>query len=322
MTQNNSTPLEKFLVPVDGSDASRQAVLFSGCLAHDLSGRVKKITLLHVLAGSFLSQHMTNVDSRIDHIIKSAEFQKLKEKHIQDDVMPFLDEIESDLLSTEPGSEVEKKVVYGPPAQKIIQIAAEEGCSSIIMGRRGRSSVQEVLLGSVTSSVIHQPNHPSIYVVGHKVMKDKSCPIPRILVPVDGSPCAKAALEETSLLGKCYRDRIEKLILLRVIDVAKAEEYSASGIDPDAEANRIMDEAKDKISYSGIPEDKIEALIVYGRPVNTILEIAEKKDVNLIIMGKKGRSPIRELLLGSVSSEVLHRSINTTVAIVCAKSTD
>jgi nucleotide-binding universal stress UspA family protein len=56
-----------------------------------------------------------------------------------------------------------------------------------------------------------------------------------------------------------------------------------------------------------------------GTPSDEILREAEEGDHNLIIMGRKGRTAMKDLILGGVSSTVLQRCQNPTVAIVSSK---
>lgn len=66
-----------------------------------------------------------------------------------------------------------------------------------------------------------------------------------------------------------------------------------------AEANGV------KVGYRQIP----------GSPGRTICAIAEDWDAQLIIMGRRGLSSIREMLLGSVSNYVLHHANCSTLTI-------
>ena len=53
---------------------------------------------------------------------------------------------------------------------------------------------------------------------------------------------------------------------------------------------------------------KTIALLVHGATVDTILKEASKLDVDMIVVGSHGRSAIYQLLLGSVSEGILHKS--------------
>ena len=53
---------------------------------------------------------------------------------------------------------------------------------------------------------------------------------------------------------------------------------------------------------------KTTALLVHGATVDTILKEASKLDVDMIVVGSHGRSAMYQLLLGSVSEGILHKS--------------
>jgi nucleotide-binding universal stress UspA family protein len=86
-------------------------------------------------------------------------------------------------------------------------------------------------------------------------------------------------------------------------------------IDPEAEADKILNEAKTTLLQAQVPEELIKTKVMSGTPAEEILKEAEE-DYNLIIMGRKGRTALKDLILGGVSSTVLHRCIQQTIALV------
>jgi nucleotide-binding universal stress UspA family protein len=58
-----------------------------------------------------------------------------------------------------------------------------------------------------------------------------------------------------------------------------------------------------------------EALIVFGRPEQSILAVAEEVGADPIVLGAEGMSGLEHVLIGSVSEEVL-RHANRTVLVV------
>ncbi|MBW1670378.1 MAG: universal stress protein [Deltaproteobacteria bacterium] len=309
-------PLTSFLLPVDGSEPSKRAVSFSGCLTSALADRVQTITLLRVLAGGYLKRHLADMAKvRVKgEIIESDIFKTSREDHISKNITPMLAEAEAELKKFGAKAPINQKIADGVPAEQILQVAEEGDYSTIIMSRRGVSAVREALLGSVTASLLHKPVHQSVYVIGAKVeiLKAGACPIPRILVPLDGSPHAVAAVREAAILAKCYGNAVAEVTLLNVIDLARyAKREHTNQTQED-----ILNEAQQIFTDSGISESKIVSVVEYGTPGEVILNTAKKKQVNLLIIGRRGRSAFQELFMGSVSREVVQRCTDSTVGVV------
>jgi len=309
-------PLTSFLLPVDGSEPSKRAVKFSGSLAAALADRVRTITLLRVLAGGYLKRHLADMAKvRVKgEIIESDIFETSRQEHISKNINPMLEEAEAELKKFGAKAPINQKIVDGVPAEQILQVAEEGDYSTIIMGRRGVSTVREVLLGSVTASLLHKPVHQSVYVIGVKVenLKADACPIPRILVPLDGSPHAVAAAREAAILAKCYGNAVAEVALLHVIDLARyaKHEYTSKSQED------ILNEAQQIFTDSGVSESKIARVVEYGSPGEVILNTAKKKQTNLLIIGRRGRSAFQELFMGSVSRQVVQRCTDATVGVV------
>ena len=124
----------------------------------------------------------------------------------------------------------------------------------------------------------------------------------RIVVGYDGSDAAKRALQRAADLVKDGD---------RIVVVASAEAQARSG--PTGGAHRDpsefqqrrgeLDEAKQFISERGLDAELVEA---QGDPGTAIVEAATESD--LIIVGSRGLNPLQRMLLGSVSSKVVHRA--------------
>ncbi len=58
-------------------------------------------------------------------------------------------------LLSDAGVDCETSVEFGEPAETIARVAADRGCSSLVMGTRGQGELRSVLVGSVGLKVIH-----------------------------------------------------------------------------------------------------------------------------------------------------------------------
>ena len=97
----------------------------------------------------------------------------------------------------------------------------------------------------------------------------------------------------------------------RIVVVVAAEAHTRTGItegahlDPSEVTRRRNDveEAQALLSERGIQGEAIEA---QGDPGSLVVEAS--KDADLVIVGSRGLNPVQRLLLGSVSSKVVHRA--------------
>lgn len=145
---------------------------------------------------------------------------------------------------------------------------------------------------------------------------DLQCPIPKILLPVDGSSYSMMGVKHAACLVSKLKNSLCKIVLLRVINLALYMERLKDGIEPEEEAMKILDEAKAVILQAGASEVVIATKVRTGIPFEEILKEADEEDYNLIIMGRKGRTAFKDLILGGVSTTVLQHIRKPTVAIV------
>jgi nucleotide-binding universal stress UspA family protein/CBS domain-containing protein len=310
-------PLTSFLLPVDGSESSRRAVRFSGCLASAMVDRVKTITLLRVLTGGYLKHLLDDMaKARVkDEIVKANIFETSRQEHISKNIMPMLKETEKELKEFGAKASIDHKIVDGVPADQILKVAEDGSYSTIIMGRRGVSTAREILLGSVTASLLHKAVHQSVYVTGARseILKANVCPIPRILIALDGSENSFSAAREASIIAKYYGSAIAEVILVHVINLAGYSKRDYTRKSPE----EIINKAEKIFINSKVNKSIISRIVEYGSPGEVILNIAKNEGSNLVIMGRRGRSAFQELFMGSVSNQVVQRCGDATVGIIC-----
>jgi nucleotide-binding universal stress UspA family protein len=124
----------------------------------------------------------------------------------------------------------------------------------------------------------------------------------KVVVGYDGSDAAKRALDRAADLAGNHGE---------VVVVAAAESRASAGItegvhlDPSEieRRRRDLEEAKALLSRRAIQATTIEA---QGDPGDVIVQAA--KNAELAVVGSRGLNPLQRLLLGSVSSKVVHRA--------------
>ncbi|MEW6586522.1 MAG: universal stress protein [Nitrospirota bacterium] len=316
-TQN---PISSILLPVDGSEDSKRAVRLAGCLGTVLGKSISGITILRVLTGGYLSRHLGYVDFRAADALKNSEAIKgAREEHIRQNILPLLEETGKMLKDSGVEIPVEKLVPDGDAANEIVRVARERNFSTIVMARRGLSTVKGAILGSVTDKVVHAAYHQTVYIAGHVVSGEKPCPVSRMLIPVDGSPFSMKGVEHAAGIASAFRTSLKEITLLRVVNAAFLTAFIQAGEDPMQDSQKILEESRKTLLQRGIPEEKIKPKIMMGNPPDEIVKEIERENYDLVVIGRKGRTAFRELILGRVSSTVMHRCSRPTIAIVSSE---
>jgi len=129
--------------------------------------------------------------------------------------------------------------------------------------------------------------------------------IKRVLVPMDGSKTSFRALDEAIEIARACHAVILGVHSVPFLPAEFAPSVVPYRIYQKKEAGKFFENAKNRAAKHGI---LFSYAIVFGNPVDQILNIAKKKKADLIVIGARGKGRIAELFLGSVSNAVLHKS--------------
>jgi nucleotide-binding universal stress UspA family protein len=308
--------LSSFLLPIDGPETFARTAWLMGMIDAGLGSRIEKVSLLHVMAGKYLSTHMANIDVRTEFVLESELFKRLKKQHIQQQIEPKMKEAEELLRKAGVKAPVDIRIEDGDPVQRIVEVAGS-GYSTIIMERRGLSPLKEVLVGSVTAGLLHRDIHASVYLVG-KIEGRTECPAGRCIIAVDGSIHANAAVAEAAvLLGGCSAV-VKEVTLVHVLDAARFGEEVKQGKVPAASSDMFLSDAKKLLLDNGVPENIISEVARFGDPAGVIEEEIRKRPSCMVFMGRRGRNALSEIFMGSVSRKIVHHCPDHFVALITA----
>ena len=125
----------------------------------------------------------------------------------------------------------------------------------------------------------------------------------RILVPLDGSALAEAALTKAIALAK-------EATGASIVLVRAAEASTIPGGDPIEaqvavvkDAEEYLEEIAARVRAGGVAD--VSTSVWYGPPAPAIIEAADMMRADVIVMSTPGRSGIGRLVLGSVAESVL-----------------
>jgi nucleotide-binding universal stress UspA family protein len=125
----------------------------------------------------------------------------------------------------------------------------------------------------------------------------------KVLFPTDFSEYAHKTLE---CIGEI--PGIKELMLLHIVDATYPSKRGWTHGPHIENAKILMEEKKEYLESIGLKVKVKVEVITVGEVYRTILENAEKEEVSLIVMGARGKSQIKDLLLGSTSTDVVRRA--------------
>lgn len=129
-----------------------------------------------------------------------------------------------------------------------------------------------------------------------------------ILVPTDGSEAARRAAQHAIGLAQQTNARLHAMYVMDMGDadfVAVPSDIAETRQRMAEKGREYTDEVVEMAADSGI---ECVAEVRTGIPEEAILEYADENDVDLISMGKRGRSDPDKLLVGSTTQRVVARS--------------
>ncbi|MGB5710809.1 MAG: universal stress protein [Waterburya sp.] len=192
------------------------------------------------------------------------------------------------------------KVEEGEPKTTVLKVAQQVDADLIIMGSRGLGKLQSILSNSV-SQYVFQLTERSMLLVKDDIYVKK---LKRIMVALDKSPAASYALDLTLSLLQGYQDA--EIFLTRINpDLDPNLNLSKE----DMENNPILGPAIAKVKRMGL---EYSCLVAGGRPAQKICQLAEARNIDLLVLGSPERRPSVakslpdiERLLGSSLSDYI-----------------
>ncbi len=274
--------LSRILVPMDFSPACDRA------LAHGASIAMRTGAELHVLHVQVLHQDLYEWSS-----VPNIE---AVEKIIADQSRHDLERAVEDIKPTV----IHETIRDVKAARAIVHYAESQKIDLIAMGTHARKGAAHMFLGSVAAEVVRY-SPVSVLVIGpeHVIPTDI---YRRVLVPVDFSTSADAALQQGAAIA---RQHGAELIVLHVVEPRIQAPYDGAHGTPEELrelAVRSLDELLEKANLPTPPKQKLIAL---GAPDEQVVSCAREQTIDLIVMGTVGRSGLNRLLLGSTTERVL-----------------
>ena len=130
----------------------------------------------------------------------------------------------------------------------------------------------------------------------------------KILVPADGSDNSYRALEAALVFSEKLGSSISVVNVMEQLPIIhiESEKLLSELLEAYKKENQeILSKCSDIAHQKGII---IKTVLLQGNPAPVILDYIKKENFDLVIMGSRGMGKFKELILGSVSSKIMHHS--------------
>ncbi|WP_193309090.1 universal stress protein [Halorubrum halophilum] len=237
---------------------------------------------------------VTVVPSNIHSGMPGMNFQKRRKRALK----RYRSTIEAE------GFEVETHVVRGTPHRRINGIAESVAADLILVGSRGKSPLENRVIGSTARNLARTTVVPLL--------------VDRIERGVDDPETIRRHLFKRTLLATDFSENAERAFqALEYLRYATAEVTLVHVRSPkdetsdDDPAGRLGDLAE-RLDDWGL-EARTE--VRRGDPATEILAAEAEHDPSTLLLGSRGRSRLRRLLLGSVSEEIVTRATGNVLLV-------
>lgn len=268
---------QKILVAFDGSASGENALRQACRLACDEKCWIRVVTVVPPFEGEL---ELTGVGDFREAVLRPARALVAR----------------AEAIAREEGTIVKATVEEGEAAQRIAAVAEAERCGIIVMGRRGKSRLERMMVGSVTARVVGlSPVDVLVVPMGAALGWGT------VLVATDGSSDSAAAAAKAVDFAASYGGRV---VALSVVDVP--DEFHAEA---PAVVDKLIEKARGYVGEVAALAEKAgvgcSAAVREGAAPEAIVQLAKEEGAGVIVMGSHGRTGLARLLMGSVTEKVI-----------------
>ncbi len=204
------------------------------------------------------------------------------------------------------GFQVNVELRTGQPAYELSAIARTRHADLLLVGSRGESRFREFLRGSTVLQLIRKSTTPTLIEPIGERPKVTGRGFRSILLGTDFSDsCFEAERHALELAGHA-----EKVVLCHVLEQEVTEDVGSALAREQAEG-RLQALAEQYGSH----QDHVVTRLEEGTPSRVLRDVARDEGSTMLIVGKRGRSPIRELILGSTTQNVVRRTDQSVLMV-------
>jgi nucleotide-binding universal stress UspA family protein len=288
--------IRKILVPVDFSDASRRALDEAIGFAKAFGAELELLHCFQFLP-EIVELYGVETPRSFESDVSEAARKRLQE---------WSESARARGVAVSP-----HLAMQNIPSDEIVERAGALGVDWIVMGTKGLSGIKHVLLGSVAEKVVRLAPCPVLTVSGAGAARSGDAPraIAKILVPVDFSEPAGRAFDEAVELATKFGSELH---LLHCYQLYPTTVSPYGVVVPETfereirtAAQQRLSEWREKAATRGV---RAHEHVTAHFPSEEIVAASERLGIDLIVIGTRGLSGIKHVLLGSVAERTIRQA--------------
>ena len=144
--------------------------------------------------------------------------------------------------------------------------------------------------------------------------------IKKIIVPLAFSPISHDLLSYAAGLAEPLGAELLVVNVINERDVEAVQRITSYGYEVDEQEyvkaieQRRINKLQEMVNDLDFDEEKIHVIFKVGRPAETLLKVALREDVDMMVMGIKTRNDLIHAVTGSVAEKLFRRSPVTIVS--------
>ncbi len=288
--------IRSVFVPLDESPLAEAALPYAEVLAQAFGARLLLLGVVERQEGGVLGAQ-PEVGAHVEIVARRA-------------LTAYLEATAEELRGR--GLDVSVQVRSGDPAQEIVAATEEEPETVVVMATHGRGGMERWLLGSVADKVMRTASRPVLLVRPPEAgAQRREVALRRLMVPLDGSDLAQAALPLAGELGQRLG---ATLVLVRVepwlTTMAPSYAYLPDLDRLEAEAEALA-AASLQAARGRLPAAlSVETVVLRGAPAAALIDYARGEGrIDLVVMSTHGAGGLRRLLVGSTADRLVRAGL-------------
>jgi nucleotide-binding universal stress UspA family protein len=288
--------IRSVLVPLDGSPFAEQALPWGIAIARKARARLRLALVHQVPQPPPLDEASIRLYTQIELVLRRSQREYLRGFATQ--------------IKGEQSIQVATAMLDGAPAPTLRNYVRDLGVDLVVMTTHGRGGIQRAWLGSVADQLVRSLEIPLLLIRPEEGAAAEAPRLEGILVPLDGSRWAEAALPPAVSVASLLGARLTLVQAVHPVMIMTDPPTSfPTGFDEELtalqrrEAQDYLDGIAEQVTSLGVPASG--TAVLGDSAFGTIQAAAHVPGTDMVALSTHGRGGLRRLVLGSVADKLV-----------------